>query len=147
VPVAIPPLRERSEDILPLINHFLEKYGSKMDKKNVGVAPSAVKILLAYDWNGNVRELENTIERALALSGDSKTLSEEQFPQLEAEKAALNDLERHKSLKQKLQAVEKQIVIDTLEKTGGNITKAAEILEVTRQHLHNKIKQYGISHS
>ena len=147
VPVAIPPLRERSEDILPLINHFLEKYGSKMEKDNVRISPSAVKLLLGFEWTGNVRELENTIERALALSGDSKMLSEEQFPQLEAEKAALGDLERHKSLKQKLQAVEKQIVIDTLEKTRGNITKAAEILEVTRQHLHNKIKQYDISHS
>ena len=74
-------------------------------------------------------------------------LNEEQFPQLEADKTAIGDLERHKSLKQKLQAVERQIVIDTLEKTRGNITKAAEILEVTRQHLHNKIKQYDISHS
>ena len=145
VPVNIPPLRDRLEDILPLINHFLEKYGSKMDKDNVRIAPSAVKVLLDYRWTGNVRELENTIERALALSGDSRMLSEEQFPQLEPEAPAFGNLERHKSLKQKLQAVEKQIVIDTIEKTGGNITKAAEILEVTRQHLHNKIKQYDIS--
>jgi Nif-specific regulatory protein len=147
VPVRIPPLRERSEDILPLINHFLEKYGSKMEKENVGISPSAAKMLLVHGWTGNVRELENTIERALALSGDSKILREEQFPQLEAETAAFGDLERHKTLKQKLQVVEKQIVIDTLQKTNGNITKAAEILEVTRQHLHNKIKQYGISQS
>jgi len=147
VPVSIPPLRDRSEDILPLIDHFLEKYGFKMDKKNIRIAPSAVKILLGHGWTGNVRELENTIERALALSGESRMLSEEQFPQLEPEAAAFGDLERHKSLKQKLHAVEKQIVIDTLGKTGGNITKAAEILEVTRQHLHNKIRQYGTSQS
>jgi len=147
VPVNIPPLRERSEDVLPLIDHFLEKYGFRMNKGNVRIAPSAVKILLGHGWTGNVRELENTIERALALSGDSKMLSEEQFPQFDPEAAAFCNLERHKSLKQKLQVVEKQIVIDTLDKTGWNITKAAEILEVTRQHLHNKIKQYGISHS
>ena len=146
VPITIPPLRERSEDILPLINHFLQKYSSKMEKEDVGIAPSAVKVLFGFEWTGNVRELENTIERALALSGDSKILTEDHFPQLEKEIAALDDLERHKSLKQKLKAVEKQILIDTLEKTKGNITKAAEILEVTRQHLHNKIKQYDISH-
>ncbi len=147
VPVTIPPLRDRTEDILPLINHFLKKYSAKMDKDDVGISPSAAKMLLGHVWTGNVRELENTIERALALSGDSKVLREEQFPQLETGTATFSDLERHKTLKQKLQVVEKQIIIDTLEKTGGNITKAAEILEVTRQHLHNKIKQYGISHS
>ncbi len=147
VPVRIAPLRERPEDILPLIDHFLEKYGTKMDKDDVRIDPSAVKMLLGHRWAGNVRELENTIERALALSGDSRMLSEEQFPQFEQESAALGDLERHKSLKQKLHVVEKQIIADTLEKTGWNITKAAEILEVTRQHLHNKIKQYGISQS
>ena len=147
VPVAIPPLRERSEDILPLINHFLKKYSAKMDKDDVGISPSAAKMLLGHVWTGNVRELENTIERALALSGTSKVLREEQFPQLETEAASFSDLERHKTLKQKLHVVEKQIIADTLEKTGGNITKAAELLEVTRQHLHNKIKQYGISQS
>ncbi|HER43155.1 MAG TPA: sigma-54-dependent Fis family transcriptional regulator, partial [Candidatus Eisenbacteria bacterium] len=147
VPVRIPPLRERPEDTLPLIDHFLEKYGAKMGKADVRIAPSAVKRLLGHRWTGNVRELENTIERALALSGDSRVLSEEQFPHFDAESTALEDLERHKSLKQKLKAIEKQIVLDTLEKTGWNITKAAEILEVTRQHLHNKIKIYGISQS
>ena len=147
VPVRIAPLRERPEDILPLIDHFLEKYGAKMGKNDVRIAPSAVKVLLGHRWAGNVRELENTIERALALSGDSRMLSEEHFPQFEQESASLGDLERHKSLKQKLHVVEKQIIADTLEKTGWNITRAAEILEVTRQHLHNKIKQYGISQS
>mgnify|MGYP001043467787 CR=1 FL=1 len=145
VPITIPPLRDRNEDILPLINHFLQKYGSKMGKEDIGIAPDAVKVLLNYQWTGNVRELENTIERALALSGDSKVIGEEQLPRLEGEATAFGDLERHKSLKQKLKAVERQIILDTLEKTGGNITKAAEILEVTRQHLHNKIKQYSIS--
>jgi DNA-binding NtrC family response regulator len=83
----------------------------------------------------------------VALCGDSKVLSVEHFPQLETETAIFDQLERHKSLKQKLQSVERQIVIDALEKTGGNVTRAAEMLEVTRQHLHNKIKQYKIQQS
>ena len=145
VPVTIPPLRERTVDILPLTEHFLEKYTLKMKKDDVRIAPPAVKLLLNHLCNGNVRELENTIERAIALCGDSKILSAEHFPQLESETAMFDQLERHKSLKQKLQSVERQIVIDTLEKTGWNVTRAAEILEVTRQHLHNKIKQYDIS--
>ncbi len=147
VPVTLPPLRERTVDILPLTEHFLEKYTRKMKKDDLRIAPPAVKLLLNHPWNGNVRELENTIERAVALCGDSKILSAEHFPQLESETAIFDQLDRHKSLKQKLRSVEKQIVIDTLEKTGGNVTKAAEILEVTRQHLHNKIKQYEISQS
>lgn len=147
VPVTIPPLRERTVDILPLTEHFLEKYIRKMKKDDIRIAPAPVKLLLNHPWNGNVRELENTIERAIALCGDSKVLSTEHFPQLEPETAIFDQLERHKSLKQKLQSVERQIVIDTLEKTGWNVTKAAEILEVTRQHLHNKIKQYEISQS
>jgi two-component system response regulator AtoC len=147
VPVTLPPLRERTVDILPLTEHFLEKYTRKMKKDNIRIAPPAIKLLLNHPWNGNVRELENTIERAVALCGDSKILSAEHFPQLESDTAIFDQLERHKSLKQKLRSVERQIVIDTLEKTGWNVTRAAEILEVTRQHLHNKIKQYSISQS
>jgi Nif-specific regulatory protein len=147
VPVTIPPLRNRSEDILPLTEHFLVKYTSKMNKGTMRITPPAVKLLLNHTWNGNVRELENTIERALALCGESKLLSAEHFPQLEPDSKAFEQLERHKSLKEKLQSVERQIIIDTLEKTDWNVTKAAEILEVTRQHLHNKINQYKIRQS
>jgi Nif-specific regulatory protein len=145
VPITIPPLRDRAEDILPLIEHFLEMYCSKMKKGSVRMTAPAIKLLLNHMWDGNVRELENTVERALALCGDSKLLSAEHFPQLDPDSAAFESLERHKSLKEKLHSVEKQIIIDTLNKTEWNITKAAEVLEVTRQHLHNKIKQYNIS--
>jgi len=113
VPIIIPPLRERSEDIIPLTEHFLGKYSRKMNKKNVKISSEAMKLLVSSAWPGNVRELENSIERALAMCG--------------------------------LKAVEKQIIMDALEKSGHNITKAAKRLKVTRQHLHNKIREYGIS--
>jgi transcriptional regulator with PAS, ATPase and Fis domain len=144
VPITIPPLRDRKDDVLPLTEHFLEKYTKKMNKGPVEITADAMKLLLVNSWPGNVRELENTIERALALSGDSSTLSIEHFPQLQNDAGLFDQLESRKSLKEKLRAVEKQIIIEALEKAGGKVTKAAELLEVTRQHLHNKIKQYDI---
>jgi Nif-specific regulatory protein len=145
VPIHIPPLRERKEDILPLTEHFLEKYSKKLGKEDARILPEAIKLIFANPWEGNVRELENTVERALALSGESTVLSLEHFPQLRTDTDIFDQLEHRKSLKEKLRAVEKKIIIETLEKTNWKITKSAEILEVTRQHLHNKIKQYKIS--
>lgn len=144
VPIHIPPLRERRDDILPLTEYFLEKYSAKLGKRDIRILPEAVKLILANEWEGNVRELENTIERALALSGDSTVLSTDHFPQLKKDPDILDQIEHRKSLKEKLRAVERKIIIETLEKTNWKITKSAEILEVTRQHLHNKIKQHDI---
>jgi Nif-specific regulatory protein len=144
VPIMIPPLRQRREDIIPLTEHFLEKYQSKMNKGHVDISSEAMKLLLVNQWQGNVRELENSIERALALCGDSKLLTPTQFPHLAPESGMFNQLDTDASLKQKLKTVERQIIVEALEKTNGKITKAAELLAVTRQHLHNKIKEYKI---
>jgi Nif-specific regulatory protein len=145
IPITIAPLRQRREDIIPLIEHFLGKYEAKMSKQGIEISSEAMKLILTNPWPGNVRELENSIERALALCGDSRLLTTVHFPHLIAESGLLDRLEQSKSLKAKLRSVEREIIIETLEKTGGRITRAAEILEVTRQHLHNKIKQYKIT--
>ena len=147
VPIMIPALRQRREDILPLTEHFLEKYQSKMNKGHIDISSEAMKLLLVNQWQGNVRELENSIERALALCGDSKLLTPMQFPHLAPESNMFDQLEAGTSLKQKLKAVERQIIVEAIEKTNGKITKAAELLDVTRQHLHNKIKEYRIAKS
>ncbi len=144
VPIHIPPLRERKEDILPLAEFFMEKYSAKMNKGTVRILPEAMKLLLAITWPGNVRELENTIERALALCGESTELSIEHFPQLQPDGGLYEETAEEQTLKKKLSVVERKIIIETLEKTGWKITKAAKILNVTRQHLHNKIKLHGI---
>ncbi|MBN2070368.1 MAG: sigma 54-interacting transcriptional regulator [Candidatus Krumholzibacteriota bacterium] len=144
VPVHIPPLRDRQDDILPLTEHFLKKYSSKMDKHNIQIVPETMNLLISNKWPGNVRELENTIERALALCGDSKILSKEFFPQFSDLPEYSDNKNKQGSLKQKLSAVEKQIIIDVLRDTGGKVTHAAKILDVTRQHLHNRIKFHGI---
>lgn len=145
VPVTIPPLHERRDDILPLTEHFLEKYTAKLRKGEVAISPDALRLILTNSWPGNVRELENTIERALALCGDSTVLTDKHFPHLRSEEGIFDQLEKRKSLKEKLRTVEKQIITEALEKTNWKVSAAAELLEVTRQHLHNKIKQYGIS--
>jgi transcriptional regulator with PAS, ATPase and Fis domain len=145
VPITIPPLRERQEDIIPLVEHFLRKFGSKMKKTGVEISSEAMKFLLTNPWPGNVRELENSIERALALSGTSRLLAPEHFPQLAGESGIFDRLTEGKSLKEMLQAIERRFIIEALEKTGWRVTRAAELLEVTRQHLHNKMKRYKIT--
>jgi Nif-specific regulatory protein len=145
VPINIPNLRDRKDDIIPLTQHFLEKYSEKMHKPDIRISPSAMKLILTNPWLGNVRELENTIERALALCGDSKILTNEHFPQLEHPVNFLNELDNRDSLKEKMKIIEKQIITEELEQNGWKISKAAEKLGVTRQHLHNKIKQYNLN--
>jgi len=145
VPITIPPLRDRTDDILPLALHFLEKYSAKMGKESVEISPAAMKLLLSGSWPGNVRELENMIERALATCGQSKRLTPENFPQIEERGPVQDDTEAEKSLKDKIRVMEKRFILDALERNGWKITRAAESLEVTRQHLHNKIKQYELN--
>ena len=144
VPITIQPLRTRREDVLPLTEHFLKKYEAKMNKSGIEISPEAMRLLLVSPWPGNVRELENSIERALALCGDSKLLTPQEFPNLVYEPETPDSLAEGKSLKERLRAHERKIIIETLEKTNGKITRAAELLDVTRQHLHNKIRSYKI---
>ncbi|HMA76120.1 MAG TPA: sigma 54-interacting transcriptional regulator [Candidatus Krumholzibacteriaceae bacterium] len=143
VPIKIPPLCDRQEDILPLVAHFLDRYSKKMNKGEVTISPEVTKLFLSYKWPGNVRELENSIERALALSGDSRMLNKEHFPQFTGEMKTSG--REGYSLKQGLKSAEKKIIEDALSKTGGKVTKAAELLKVSRQHLHNKINEYNIN--
>jgi DNA-binding NtrC family response regulator len=116
-----------------------------MGKSGVEISSEAMKYLLTNPWPGNVRELENSIERGLALSGASRVLAPEHFPHLSSESGIFERLAEGKTLKEKMQAVERRFIIETLEKTGGRVTKAALLLDVTRQHLHNKIKKYKIT--
>ena len=145
VPITIPPLRDRREDIMPLTRHFLEKYAAKMNKGDVAIAPEAMKLLFVNAWPGNVRELENTIERGLALCGDSKLLKASHFPQIGEASGPYGTIEPGTTLKEKLKAVERRIIIEALSQTGWRVTQAAELLAVTRQHLHNKIREYRIT--
>ncbi len=144
VPLHLPALRERPEDIPPLADHFLKKYSNKNRKDIRNFQPEAMDALLAYGWPGNIRELENAVERAVILCpGEQIGLCE--LPT--AIRQALTSNERPSVPRpgMTLKEMEKDLIRATLQKTDGNRTKAAEILGITRQTLQNKLREYQLS--
>jgi DNA-binding NtrC family response regulator len=132
----IPPLRERKEDILPLVKHFLSKYSHETTKQVDRVAPEAIEFLKSYGWPGNVRELENAIERAVVLS-KSRTLGVEDFSFIRPSPVQFR---KGRSLKE----MEKDYIQGILEEQGWNITESAKILGVNRVSLHKIINRYQL---
>lgn len=131
----IPPLRERKEDIVPLSQLFLKRYCSKYGKKIEDISPSAKEKLQNAIWNGNIRELQHTIEKAVIM-GD-KIL-------LEADDFVLNQQPNTVSISSTLDEMEKSMIIKAMNMHSQNMTQAAVQLGVTRQTLYNKIKKYEI---
>lgn len=142
----IPPLRERTEDIPLLAQHFLEKYLKKNRRKLKGFAPSTMDALIKSPWPGNVRELENVIERAVILCMGSYIAIEDLPPALAAglKKMSAPFPEQMNLAGRSLENIESQAIRDTLQQTRGNKTEAAKVLNITRTTLNNKIKKYNI---
>jgi DNA-binding NtrC family response regulator len=154
VEIWLPPLRERKADIPLLIDHCIKKLNRELGKNVEGCSGEVMELLLQYDWPGNVRELENVIERAIVL-GTSTTLELENFPtqitQLEdragARQTLFGDLklpEEGISLIDTVENIEKLLIREALERTGGNKTKAAELLGVTRKIMRYKTEKYDL---
>jgi two-component system response regulator AtoC len=143
LPVHIPPLRERKEDIAILLEHFLQKYNQKLNRKIKGVSPSAMSEILEYPWPGNVRELENVIERAMILT-DSEYIQRIDLS-LRENDFRMNTLIDSLSLEEAWQRLEKAYIEKALSKTDGNRTQAAKLLGLSRRALLYKLKQYGYS--
>ncbi len=144
VPIRVPPLRERKDDIVPLVGHFLKKSALRHGKRAAGAAPEAMSAFISYDWPGNIRELENTIERMVLMS-DADTLGPELLPsELRGTAAAAAPPGFKERLENIVCTSEKQMIIDALNKTGQNRTRAAELLGISRRTLQNKIKEYGL---
>jgi len=150
IELAIPPLRERTSDILILAERFLEKYSHNFGKQIKRLSDNAKERLLDYDFPGNVRELENIIMSAVALSddedmlsGDFISISEEHHEEVESSEKLYNiegtTLDAH------LDAIEKRIIMKTLAESGGNISRTARRLGVCRQALQYKIKKHSNS--
>jgi len=139
----IPPLRSRREDVEPLSRHFLEKYVAETGKKITSFAPRALSCLLAHDWPGNVRELQNTIERAVVLSKGSE-LTPRDFPQtLQGDdQICLQVPEKGGSLTEILEDLERQLILQTLQREDGSQTRAAETLGIKRTTLRYKMEKY-----
>jgi DNA-binding NtrC family response regulator len=140
-PIHIPPLRERKEDIPLLVNHFLQKYNKKRKVPVTQVAPETIQLLMCYDWPGNARELENTIERALILE-DGATLFPRNFPWIEAQRTT-KPLHFHPKVYH-LEEIEKHHILMVLNETKGHKGKAASLLGVDRKTLYTKIKKYEL---
>jgi DNA-binding NtrC family response regulator len=134
--ISLPPLRERREDLPILAQHFLEKYSLQMNRAFTDLDPKAMDMLVRYGWPGNVRELANAIERALVV-GTPPTIQTDDLP-LQLNMA--NDLPLGDSMAE----VERLHVERILDRTGWNVTRAAEILKIDRVTLYNKIKKYGL---
>jgi DNA-binding NtrC family response regulator len=144
-PIVIPPLRDRREDIPLLVEHFLAMYGRELRKENLTVSPEALEIMMHHEWTGNVRELQNCIERAVILC-DGPTIQPD-YVGLRAQ-SGLDEQTPTGGLQQAssaaARAVEAKMIARVLLETGGNKSKAAEILQVSYKTLLTKIKDYGL---
>ncbi len=145
VNVDVPPLRSRREDIEPLTKYFLEKYSAETGKKITELAPRALSCLLAHDWPGNVRELQNAIERAVVLAKCS-VLTPRDFPQgLQGDdQICLQIPEKGGSLTDILEDLERQLILQTLQREEGSQTRAADTLGIKRTTLRYKMEKYRL---
>lgn len=134
--IEIPPLRERQEDIEPLAVFFLNKYSKKYNRENIIFSEPVMNKMREYDWPGNIRELEHTVEKAVILSAGKK---------IKADDVLFKPL-RKKALKipDTIEEMEKMMILSALEKFDGNYSIAASQLGISRQTLYNKISKYGI---
>ena len=143
VPIHIPPLRERKEDIPLLVNHFLHKYNKKAKREVASISKEALKTLLEYEWPGNVRELENTIERAVVLS-KSNTLAIDDLIYHGISVGKSTIFEPSDGRFKTLDEVEKEYIRQVLTASNNNKSKAAELLGIDRKTLRAKLQKYKI---
>lgn len=154
IPIKVPALRERREDIQLLISYFLKKYVSADLSNRIRFSKQAFELILHYDWPGNVRELENLIERLVILKGGSIIMPEDlpnslyhvnSSDSLDYKKA-LSLPEKGLDLKKLMTEIEESLINQALERTGGNKNKAAQLLQLNRTTLIEKLKRFAIEH-
>lgn len=133
--IELPPLRDRQDDIPALVDHFVHKFSLAMNKKISRVAPAAMTLLQQQPWTGNVRELENAVERAMVVA---------QEPELREQDFIFKTVTPNGGPRT-LEEIEKNHILKTLERCNWNQTRAAELLDIDRVTLHHKIKKYGWS--
>jgi len=139
VTITVPPLRERADDIPLLVEHFLRLHvpeGARPKK----VSPRAMRLLMGYLWPGNIRELENAIQRAVVLARGETVFPEQLPPRVREADPAEGGAAKGRTMRE----VERDVIVKTLRETDGNRTRAASILGISRRTLQNKIKEYGI---
>ena len=134
--IELPPLRDRRDDIPMLVNHFVRKFSLQMNKKITRVSPGAMNLLQQQSWSGNVRELENAVERAMVVA---------QEPEIRESDFVFKVATIPNGAPKSLDEIERAHILRTLESSNWNQTRAAEILGIDRVTLHHKLKKYGWS--
>lgn len=143
IPLHLPPLRERKEDIPLLVNHFLHLYSKKLKKETKSISPAAMSFFIDYHWPGNVRELENIIERSVTLCASKVIESGELAPSFPQKIQKIEQTRREKK-DMTLEEMEKWLILDTLELHNENQKLSAEKLGISTTTLWRKLKNYGI---
>ncbi len=151
-PIHLPPLRERKEDILTLTEFFLNKFNKKLEKTIKEIDPRVKEVFCSYEWPGNIRELENLMERLALVSKEDRIDIEDIPPEIktpaeaspvrpypEAQQKPLKDV-----MKSQVEELEKKMIVRTLEEYGGNVTKAAQHIGISRKGLHLKMRKYHL---
>lgn len=141
--IAIPPLRERKADIVPLLDHYLKVYARKNSKQVVGFTSRARDVLLKHRYPGNVRELENIIEAAVVLTRN-EAVDLEDLPYSLQSGRAVPTYDENDPLPDRIEAFEKRIVLEALRKTDGNQSKAAEMLGISEKNIRDRLKKWGM---
>jgi len=144
--IHLPPLRERRGDIPLLVGHFIDFFNKKLNKDIEGLSSEAMSALIGHRWSGNIRELENVIERAILLAKD-RLITPSELPisiTSHHELPSLAEPQDSLSIKKATRDLEKKLIEKVLQLTQGNRSKAAEILEISRPILIAKIKGYGL---
>ena len=145
-PIRLPPLRERREDIPALCEHFLRKYSAEMKKSVAGFTSEALSQLSAYNWPGNVRELENEVQRLVIQVDPEGFITPELLaPRMRQAEGVLDKITPQKGpLKDMMEEVERFLLVQALKEHGGNKTRTAETLGITREGLHKKLAKFGM---
>ncbi|MFL5300353.1 MAG: sigma-54 interaction domain-containing protein, partial [Anaeromyxobacteraceae bacterium] len=160
VPIALPPLRDRRGDIPPLVEHFIAKYNRRLGKRVTSVDEEAMQVLLAYPWPGNIRELENLMERSV-LFADGPVIDGASLPEALRERAggattpiaavgplgaiaAPSGASMKEIVRQAQAELERELITRALEETCGNVTHAAKRLQISRKSLQMKMKELGL---
>ena len=147
IPVSLPPLRKRKEDIADLVLFFLSRLASENKRKKISIDAEALAMLQEYPWPGNIRELENVLERAVVLC-DSDRITRNELPFFQESPSGLegtySSFPDHGNLDDRLAVMEKQLLIDAMQKSGGIKTRAARALGIKTSTLYYKLEKYGL---
>lgn len=144
VTIKVPPLRERRQDIRPLVEHFLKRYARDNGKKIQGVSREAMDLLYKYDYPGNVRELENIVERAVVITRDTVIQSQDLPFGLRTKETVFSEqVEEKKGLRAAVESLERRLIEKAMLEARFNQSKAAKILGLSERMLRYKLKKYG----